>query len=59
MKLLLISSPIKKQPIILTSNVPIGKFIIKNLLNDIEHKYLKIEPMHPPIPTDNNCFNLN
>jgi len=58
-KRVLINSPIIKQPIIFTSNVPIGKLPIKILLNDVEHKYLNIEPINPPSPIDSNIFNLN
>ena len=59
MILLFINNPIIKQPTILIANVPIGKSIIKNLLNSIEHKYRNMEPINPPAPIDNNNFNLN
>ena len=48
-----------KQPIIFTNNVPIGKLHINILLNEIEHKYLRIDPINPPIPIDNKIRNLN
>ena len=58
-KRLFINNPIKKQPITLTSNVPMGKSLINILLNVVEHKYLTIEPKNPPMPIDNKIFNLN
>ena len=58
MELLFMSNPIAKQPIILTNNVPTGNLLINKLLNGVAHKYRNIDPMNPPIPIDNNCFNI-
>jgi hypothetical protein len=58
MELLFMSNPIEKQPIILTNNVPTGNLLINKLLNGVAHKYRNIDPMNPPIPIDNNCFNI-
>jgi len=54
-----IKSPIKKHPKILIIKVPMGNSFINNLLNNIENKYLDMDPINPPIPINNSNFNLN
>mgnify|MGYP000958671427 CR=1 FL=1 len=53
------NKPIKKHPEILISNVPMGKLEPCILLKFIYNIYLIIDPINPPIPTNNNCLNLN
>jgi hypothetical protein len=45
----LYKNPINSDPIIFTKNVPLGKFIVTNLLTNNVEKYLNKAPAPPPI----------